>query len=132
MAAIPTIVHAIAMPTNAPVDKPLDCSEFVDAAKDALEGVFMVAMFAVDAAEVLEAVVEVMPEEVMSEDVLINEAELLDDVVVTDDRVEDVLVEDVLVGAKVETVAPNEPRVTISVLKSTWKRPIPELQQPSI
>jgi hypothetical protein len=79
---------------------------------------------------VLEDVVieEVMLEDVVVEEVMLeDEAELLDDVVATVDSVEDVLD-----GTKVETVAPKVPRVTISVLKGTWNRPIPESQHPLV
>lgn len=51
------------------------------------------------------------------------------------EALEDILAEekvDVLVRAEVETVAPDEPNVTASVLNWTWNRPIPESQHPFV
>jgi hypothetical protein len=112
------MVHATAMPATAPVDNPVDFWDVVDAFEDPLEGVFAAAILVVDAAEVLGGIEKV---------VLEDEADVLDDVVATVDGLEAVLD-----GAKVETVGPKVPRVTISVLKGTWNRPIPESQHPLV
>lgn len=56
-------------------------------------------------------------------------AELFEDVVASLDCPG---LEDAIVGVDVETVAPELPIVTTSVLRGTWNRLIPESQHPAI
>ena len=55
-----------------------------------------------------------------------GENDELEDVVVSIERL------DVVVGAEVDIVAPDEPKVTTSVLNCTRNRPIPESQHPFV
>jgi Na+/pantothenate symporter len=116
------------MPATAPVDNPVDFSDIVDVFVDPFGGVLVGAVLVVNAVEVLGGIEEVVLNDAVIQEVMLEDkAELLDDVVATVDGLEDVLD-----GAKVETVAPKVPRVTISVLKGTWNRPIPESQHPLV
>jgi hypothetical protein len=102
--------HPTPMPAFAPVDKPeLDFG--VERASDpvVLTGE-LVEVF--DGSDAVEPVVEFVDE--VGEDVA------------TCEEVE------VLVGAEVDIVAPDEPRVMISVFSCTWNRPIPESQHPFV
>jgi hypothetical protein len=131
MRAIPAIVHETAMPATAPVDNPVDFSEVAGAfVIDPFEAVVAGAVLVVDAAEVLGGAEVVVPDNMVVDEATLEErAELLDDVVAVAGWLE---LEIVFVGANVEIVAPEEPRVTRSVLRETWNRLIPELQHPAI
>jgi hypothetical protein len=77
----------------------------------------------------------VVPDDIGVEDIVAEEAtledraELLEDVAAAVDRP---ALEDAVDGADVETVAPELPMVTTSVLEGTWNRLIPESQHPAI
>ena len=111
--------HATPMPAFAPVDKPeLDFE--VDEVSDP-------AVLFGELEDVFEGSdeVELGDEDEVEDEVDEDEIEALEDVV-AEERA------DVLVGAEVETVAPDEPNVTASVLNWTWNRPIPESQHPFV
>lgn len=121
------------MPATAPVDNPVDFSDIVDASTNPFAGVLAGggAVLVADSVGVLRGFERVVLNDVVLEEVMLeDEAELLGDVVSTDDvgSTANGLLEDVLDGAKVETVAPEGPIVTISMFKGTLNRPIPESQ----
>ena len=116
------------MPATAAVENPVDFLDIVDVFVDPFEGVLVGGVLVVNAVEVLGGIEVVVLNDVVIEEVVPeDEVELLDDVAATVDGPEDVLD-----GAKVETVAPKVPSVTISTLKGTWNRPIPESQHPLV
>jgi hypothetical protein len=77
----------------------------------------------------------VLPDDIGVENIVVEEvtledrAKLIEDVAASVDRPG---LEDAVDGADVETVAPELPMVTTSVLEGTWNRLVPESQHPAI
>lgn len=128
---MPTIVHPTARPATAPVDRPADFWETVDlfeGSNCALELALVGAVLVADAPELLDGFEEVVLSGPVAERVMLEDEDVVDVLCVV---VVGRTLKVVLMGAMVETVAPEGPKVTISALRGIWNLPIPESQQPA-